>query len=103
MLDMEGTEFKTESRPFDDVEVIIPDDVLKAMEDSLISEDDVKECIYAARRDNTGFVDQDGVHLACLKKRVLTYWVEYNEDEKGVCSVKSAYCHRMTFGGVENG
>ena len=103
MLDMEGTGFEIESRPFDDIEVNIPDDVLKAMETALISEDDVKECIYEARLNNTGFVDQDGIHLACLKKRVLTYWVEYIEGENGVCAVKSAYCHRMTFGGAENG
>ena len=66
----------------------------------LIDNDTVKECIWCAREQDSGFVDQNGVNLACLKRRVMTYWVEYTETPEGY-RIQSAYCHRMRFEEVQ--
>lgn len=75
----------------------ISEAVRREMELQLISDEDVRECIWNSIQGEERFVDQDGIYLASMQKRVLTYWVEYRETD-GAYEVRSAYCHRMRFG-----
>ena len=71
-------------------------DMQKAlMDDELISADDVRETIFKAERDGSGFIS-GGRFLACLVTDMLTYWVEY-EPEGGGFAVRDVYSHRMKF------
>ncbi len=84
--------------PWDGLALSVDDAVRQDMESQLISDDEVKECIWTSVRDGDRFVDGQGVYLASLQKQVITYWVEYTEDG-GAYTVRSVYCHRMRFGG----
>ncbi len=93
---MEQTVFTPEAHPWDAVSVFIPDEVRLRMEDQLISDDDVKQCICEAK-DSGYFVSDEGHRLASLVCRVITYWVEFTENADGTFRVWNAYSHRMHF------
>ena len=66
------------------ITLLIDRQVQQEMEANLIDNDTVKECIWCARAQGSGFVDQNGVNLACLKRSVMTYWVEYTETPEAI-------------------
>ena len=74
----------------------------REMEDQLISDEDVKECIFTAQESGGGFVQEDGTRLGMLVREVLTYWVEYRPaDGENTFDVHTAYVHRMRLGEEE--
>jgi len=89
-------ELPVKTEPWDALELRITPELRRDMEEQLISDGDVRECIYAAGQSGARFTDGDGVSLCCLQRRVMTYWVEYRESD-GVCEILDAYCHRMHF------
>ena len=97
MQDMLQQEFIPTSHPWDSLSISVGDEVRQAMEAHLISDDEVKECIWTAKQQGEGFTDGTGIYLASLQKRVMTYWVEYREVDCRY-EILSAYCHRMRFG-----
>lgn len=94
---MEKTKFVPECHEWDSVVIHVPDSVRSDMEESLISDEDVKQCIFRSVNNNERFSDGSGVYLACLVCRVITFWVEYSENADGSYSVHNAYSHRMHF------
>lgn len=96
MNEMEGTAFTPEKRPWDGLVLSVDETVRREMEEQLISDEDVKECIWSSIQNEDRFVDGEGRYLASFRRRVMTYWVEYTQDG-AVCTVRSAYCHRMEF------
>ncbi|MCR5388897.1 MAG: NAD(P)-binding protein [Lachnospiraceae bacterium] len=101
MMELSGETFEKTSNPWDDIKLVISDEVREHMDQKLILDDDIKECIYNSVKENDRFTDGDGKYLACLIKRVMTYWAEYKEAEPDTYEVTDAYCHRMRFGDLE--
>ena len=78
-----------------DVKLIIPANVRRVMEDSLILSEDVAGVI--ARAESTGNRlknAETGHYLAYLQPLKVTYWVEYTPQEDGFL-VHNAYSHRL--------
>ena len=91
-----GMDFTPEKHPWDDYNVVIPDEILQVMEKKLITTSDVRETIWSADQDNSGFIDEDGNIACCMVKPALTYWVQYKKDGDKYL-VSDVYCHRMHF------
>ena len=77
------------------MKLVIPPEVQALMDDELIGADDVRETIWKAERDGSGFMS-GGRFLACLVTDMLTYWVEYEPEGDGF-AVRDVYTHRMKF------
>lgn len=90
-----GVGFEAPAKEWDGVKLIISPEIQAAMDDELISADDVRETIWKAERDGSGFAS-GGRFLACLVTDMLTYWVEYEPDGDGF-AVRDVYSHRMKF------
>ena len=101
MRTMENKEFIPTPHSWDGLILHVPQEVRDAMECALITDEDLKECIFTAQETGEGFINQEGNHLAVLIRRVITYWVEYRAAEDGSFDIVSAYSHRMRFGGGE--
>jgi NADPH-dependent glutamate synthase beta subunit-like oxidoreductase len=81
------------------VKVVIPDNVLRIMEDRMILVDDVTHVI--AHAESTGCKMQDagsGYYIAYFQPASVTYWVEYQPQGEGFV-VRNAYCHRLNITG----
>ncbi len=98
MRAMQNETFIPPAKPWDGVELHIPDGVRAEMEEHLVTDDDVKECIFAAEESGECFIREDGGKLATLIRDVITYWVEYRAASKQAYEVESVYSHRMRFG-----
>ncbi|MBR6312967.1 MAG: NAD(P)-binding protein [Oscillospiraceae bacterium] len=90
-----GVGFEAPVSDWSGVKLFIPPDIQSRMDDELISADDVRETIWKAERDGTGF-EREGRYLACLVTDMLTYWVEYEPEGDGF-AVRDVYSHRMKF------
>ena len=98
LLEKYGREsFVPEKKPWDDVHISIGEDVRRSMEEKMISDADVRECIWNAEKDGEGFYNAgEDTYLVCLVRSALTYWVRYRKN--GDCfEILDAYCHRMHF------
>ncbi|MTI57771.1 pyridine nucleotide-disulfide oxidoreductase/dicluster-binding protein [Geosporobacter ferrireducens] len=78
-----------------DFKVIIPEDVVKVMEERYILVEDIERVIDNAKKNKERFFNpEDSNYLARLRLDNVTYWVRYEEKEEGVV-VSSVYSHRM--------
>ena len=98
---MNGENFTPAEKAWDCVKLVISGEVRREMELNLITDDDLKECIWLSVENDDRFVDDGGVYTASMVKRVITYWADYRELGDNAFEVVSAYCHRMKFGGEE--
>jgi hypothetical protein len=91
-------DFKPETHEWDELVLIINDEILMSMDKKLISAADVKEAIWLAEDSGDKFYDEsDGMSLCSMAKAVITYWVQYKETAPKTYEVFSAYYHRMRF------
>jgi hypothetical protein len=98
MKRIQGVDFHPEQHAWDDLTLIIPDDLVETMDAKLITEADAKEAIWSAETSGDKFYNEsDGVCLGSLIRPVITYWVKYREVAPRTFEVLSAYCHRMRF------
>lgn len=75
--------------------VIIPDDVLRIMEDRRILVDDVTRVIEQGETSGNKLKDPaSGHYIAYFQPANVTYWVEYLPQGDGFV-VRNAYCHRL--------
>ena len=95
----EGKKDKRMTNEWDGLVIRVPGEVRLEMEKQLISDEELKECIWRSEKDGDRFSNEDGTYLASMTKRIVTYWVEYRKggDE---FEILSAYCHRMKILGV---
>jgi len=98
-LAFEGKKDERMTNEWDGLDIRVSDEVRSEMELQLISDDDIRECIWHSTHDGSRFISDDGACLACMSKKIVTYWVEYREDG-GAYEIVSAYCHRMKILGV---
>jgi Fe-S oxidoreductase len=91
-------DFKPETHEWDDVNLIISDEVLASMEKKFISAADLKEAIWLAESSGNKFYDEsDGMFMCSMVKPVITYWVQYKETAPKAYEIFNAYYHRMRF------
>lgn len=90
-----GHDFSAESHPWDNTKLIISPELQDTLDKRLICAGDIRETIWNAEHDNTGFLNGDHT-LACMITDVLTYWVDYRLTDNGY-EVFDSYTHRMKF------
>ncbi|MCL2227980.1 MAG: heterodisulfide reductase-related iron-sulfur binding cluster [Oscillospiraceae bacterium] len=101
MRELEDEVFKIKPQPWDGLALVIEKGLAEDIDRKLISEDDMKEVIWNAESSGEKFFDEaDESFVACLSRRVLTYWVKYRVLPDGVFEVCGAYYHRMSFSGA---
>jgi Fe-S oxidoreductase len=91
-------DFEPESHAWDQLTLVIGDELQKDMDKKLISAADLKEAIWLAETSGDRFWDgSDGMCMSSMIKPVITYWVQYREIAPMAYEVFSAYYHRMRF------
>ena len=93
----EGREFVPTAHEWDGLSLIVPNEVMTAMNEKLITLGDVKETIWRAEQSGDKFVDENGVCLCSMVTPVIVYWAEYMPNPDGSFSVINAYSHRIHF------
>jgi hypothetical protein len=98
MKENRNVDFKPETHEWDELNLIIKDEILAGMEKRLISAADLKEAIWLAEKSGDKFYDEsDGMCMCSMVKPVITYWVQYKEAAPKTYEIFSAYYHRMRF------
>lgn len=91
-------DFEPETHDWDQLTLVISDEIQQSMEQKLISAAELKEAIWRAESTGDKFYDaSDGMCLCSMVKPVVTYWVQYKEKAPGTYEVFSAYSHRIRF------
>jgi Fe-S oxidoreductase len=86
---------------FEDLTIIINDELKNKIEDELILESDIKKVIgYAEEAKNSFFNPENGHILAWRRLINVTFWVEYEKAQDNTFNIINAYCHRMNVTGV---
>ncbi|MDR1044187.1 MAG: 4Fe-4S dicluster domain-containing protein [Candidatus Adiutrix sp.] len=84
-----------------DVTMHIPEELAELLEKRRILRSDLAGVLKAARAEGPQFVNREtGRHLACLRPRQVTFWVEYSPRADGSFDIHDAYGHRMLVPGV---
>ncbi len=66
-----------------------------------ILKEDIILVLLEAKKDNSAFYNQETGHfLSAYRPRLVTYWVEYKEENDNSYTIINAYCHRMVVPGV---
>ena len=93
-----GIEFMPEKHEWDEINLIIDNELLASMDKKLISTADLKEAIWLAESTGDKFFDEsDGICVCSMVKPVITYWVQYRETAPKTYEIFSTYYHRMRF------
>ncbi len=94
-----GGEFRPERRPWDGLAVETPAEVLEKMERSLIPLGDVRELVWRAERDGTGFQNGRGEVLASLNTGAVSVWARWRAETAADGAARyvllDVYSHRM--------
>ena len=96
MKRIQDVDFQPEPHPWDQLVVVISDELQKDLDSKLISAADLKEAIWLAESSGDKLVDESAdMSVASMIKPVITYWVQYREPAPERYEVVSAYYHRM--------
>lgn len=86
--------------PWEKIGLIVSKELLAAMEERRILEDDVRRVLYLAGEQGYRFVhDESGDEIAAVRLGEVTFWVQYHE-EQGKYRLVRCWSHRMTIGGM---
>jgi len=94
--------FAGETLPWDALEVSVPTELARKLEHSLIPLRDVKQVLYHAEQDGTGFVNAAGDLLVFGVLEALTVWVKARRIGDGAYELLDVYSHRMRVGKGDN-
>ena len=98
MKKIAGIDFTPEVHPWDEMKLMIGNELQKSLDQKLISAFDIKEAVWQAEDTGDRFIDEsDGTNLCCLMRDVMTYWVQYKRIKADTFEIISAYSHRMRF------
>jgi hypothetical protein len=87
-----------EKQKHEHIQLILPDEVQKQVDDRLILIEDMQKVIaYAEESGKRMKHAQSGHYLAYFKPNCVTYWVEYSPQGEAYL-VHNAYSHRMEIG-----
>jgi len=85
---------------YEDIKIVIGDELKGKMEDELILEGDIKKVIGYAEKTNNSFYNPETGHILASRRFVnITFWVEYQK-VANTFNIISAYSHRMQVKGV---
>ncbi len=85
---------------FEDIKIIINDELKNKIEDELILESDIKKVIGYAEETKNSFFNPENEHILSWRRLVnVTFWVEYKKIDDTFVII-NAYCHRMNVTGV---
>ena len=85
---------------FEDIKIIINDELKNKIEDELILESDIKKVIGYAEETKNSFFNPENEHILSWRRLVnVTFWVEYKKMDDTFVII-NAYCHRMNVTGV---
>lgn len=98
MKRIDNEDFVPTTSPWSELQLQISPELRMAMEEKLITDDDIAELIFTAEQNCDYFETEDGLHCASLIRPVIVYWAEYRKLAEGQYEITSAYCHRMHFG-----
>jgi hypothetical protein len=99
MLKELWSETMPDQEAFESIRLILPDEVLKQVEERLILVEDIQKVIdHAERTGKRMFNSSTNHYLAYNKPASVTYWVEYTPQENGSFLIHKAYSHRMEIG-----
>jgi glutamate synthase (NADPH/NADH) small chain len=95
LKDFWGEEMEEKKEEFENIKLIISDEIKEKLEDRLILFEDIQKVIYNAEK--TGFKiynPQKGYFITHYKPEIITYWVAYSiKDDSYI--IHSAYSHRL--------
>lgn len=94
-------EFEPAHKAWDGMPLRMVDGVQEKMERLLITMDEVREAVWNAERESTGFVNAQGETLVWLTEPVITVWASYKKDDNGDILVTDVYSHRVRIRGKE--
>ncbi|MDR3296506.1 MAG: FAD-dependent oxidoreductase [Clostridiales Family XIII bacterium] len=115
MIFFEGKEDVRETKPWDDLRLLIQDELLREMDSKLIMMDDIKEAVYTAETTGEKFCFRGGgegnldekdekdeeieIVQCCLIKPLVIYWVQYRTPpgSESPFEILDVYSHRMHF------
>jgi len=85
---------------FEELKIIINDELKNKIEDELILESDIKKVIGYAEETKNSFFNPENGHILSWRRLVnVTFWVEYRKVDD-TFDIINAYCHRMNVTGV---
>ena len=85
---------------YEDIKIVIEDEIRDKMEDELILEGDIKRVIGYAEKTNNSFYNPETGHILAWRRFVnITFWVEYQK-VNDTFNIINAYSHRMQVTGV---
>lgn len=86
---------------FEDLIIIINDELKNKIEDELILESDIKKVIGYAEEEKNSFFNPENGHILAWRRLInVTFWVEYEKAQDNTFNIINAYCHRMNVTGV---
>ena len=89
-----------EKNEYENLKIVIDDELKGKMEDELILDIDIKKVIGYAEKTNNSFFNPENKHILAWRRLVnLTFWVEY-EKVNDTFNIINAYSHRMDVTGV---
>jgi Fe-S oxidoreductase len=90
-----GLKFEAEMEPFDDIKLIISDQMMDKLNRKLIHEDNIKQLIYNARESGKYlYCEEDDTYTAHQQQGKVTFWAQYKPVEGGFLLL-NAYLHRL--------
>jgi Fe-S oxidoreductase len=85
---------------YENIKLIISDDVFRKIDDRRILENDIRKVIDNAERHGKKMRNNEtGNYLAYYQPENVTFWVEYSPEGEGF-RIHNAYCHRMKIVGI---
>lgn len=98
MKETRDLDFEPESSPWDQLTLVISDELQRELDRKLIASSALKEAIWSAEQSADKFVDEVGDEcIASMVKPFITYWVQYREIAPRRYAISNAYYHRMRF------
>lgn len=100
MLENLWGEVMTIEDEYEELKIIINEDLRNKMEDELILEGDIKKVIGYAEKTKNSFFNPESGHILAWRRLVnVTFWVEYKKVDD-TFEIINAYSHRMSVTGV---
>jgi len=85
---------------YEDIKIVIEDEIRNKMEDEFILEGDIKRVIGYAEKTKNSFYNPETGHILAWRRFVnITFWVEYKK-VNDTFNIINAYSHRMQVTGV---
>ena len=91
-----GEKMESPELEYETINLILPDDIIKAMDDRFILMNEIKQVIYHAEKNGSKFFDKENGHYSAhMKIGSVTYWAEYLKHDDNSYTIFKTYSHRV--------